>query len=96
MSILNKPIALFKEAIFAETDDCGKVSQVVWIDKTHGCATIHVPCSAYDRFPRRACLRALHIKVPAAHKVTNIKKVHCVVKHPETAYYLVRVDFIAK
>lgn len=91
MGLLNS----FKEIIFAETDDRGKVSQISWINDTTGAATLHVPAAAYERYPKRAALRAVQIKVPHATKIHIIRHQYCLVRDPLVSYYLVRVEFHA-
>jgi len=93
MGIINT----LKEVVFAETDDPGKVCQIVWNDdKTSGVAMLLVPHAAYKRFTVRACLRALRIKLPNAQKIVTIKKEHSTVKYPTIHYQLVRVEFKTK
>jgi hypothetical protein len=87
-------VTAVKGIVFAETEDAGKVSQVVWnVDRSGGTATLLVPVSAYDRYSRRASLRALHIKVPKAKRVVSTKVEYGVVQTPNGNYYLVRADF---
>lgn len=88
----------FKEVVFKESPDPGKVAIVMWHDpeKSAGVASILVPVAAYDRAPYRAALRAVNVKVPSAKKVTSLKQVTGVVKYPTANYYLVRAEFITK
>lgn len=93
MSILTT----LKEVVFAETEDPGKVCQIAWNDeRSGGAATLLVPQAAYNRYSTRACLRALRIKIPNAHRVTTVRKEHSTVKYPTIAYQLVRVEFTTK
>lgn len=82
-----------KGAIFAETSDRGKVSQITWLTSTHGVATVHAPAAAYERFSKRATLRAIQIKVPHATRVHIIRHEYCKVRQSENCYYLVRAEF---
>lgn len=96
MSILKSVVDGAKELVFAETEDAGKVSQILWNKGTKtGAVTIHVPVAAYDRFAKRAALRAVRIKVPEALSVEILKIWPQVVRLPEGTYYLVRVSFTA-
>jgi hypothetical protein len=86
-----------KSTLFAESADPGKVCQIVYKkgDST-GAATLLVPEAAYNRYARRACLRALKLKIPEATKITRIKSAHGTVKYPTIDYHLVRVEFTTK
>lgn len=82
-----------KELVFAETEDAGKLSQILWTDDTSGTATIHAPIAAFDRFAKRAAMRALRIKVPGVASIEILKVWPQVVRLTEGTYYLVRVSF---
>jgi hypothetical protein len=93
MSILKTVVDGAKELVFAETEDAGKVSQIFWSDEKSGLVTVHVPVAAYDRYAKRAALRAVRIKVPNAVSADILKVWPQVVRLPEGSYYLVRVFF---
>jgi hypothetical protein len=89
-------LSAIKETFFAETADKGKVCQVKWLSDEEGVATVLVPIKAYDRFPKRAALRAVQVKVPNATKVQETKQergsFHA--KSDEGfRYYLIRATF---
>jgi hypothetical protein len=86
-----------KSTLFAETTDPGKVCQIVYKKgDPKGDATLLVPEAAYNRYARRACLRALRLKIPEAVRITSIKSAHGTVKYPTINYHLVRVEFTTK
>jgi hypothetical protein len=96
MSLLDRPLAVVKELVFAETGDAGKVCQLSWCkDKISGTATLMVPHAAYNRFSNRAALRCLQIKAPNARKITQIKSEYGRVNMPGCSYMLIRVEFVA-
>lgn len=91
-------IKALKKLIFAETDDAGKVCQVRWVSDVECVATALVPIKAYNRFQKRATLRAIRGRVPTAKKIRDIKKERGTYNGSNgerNVYYLVRATFRA-